>query len=206
MDDLVVDFKAIVRNALLIALPLIGFILVFAEDVLLFFGERYVQGALILRVLIVGQMFNYYTGPNGNLLINGRHSKIDFYNTCAILVLSLILNYFGYKLYGVLGVAVATSIGIMLINIVKVIEVKIFYKIFPYEVENILLTIIIVFSFFIIKTLNINIHNLIFKLITNFSLGLFTAILAGGVLYVFIGKKYNYNTLLLYFNGSKRLK
>ncbi len=206
MDDLVVDFKTIVRNALLIALPLIGFILVFAEDVLLFFGEKYVQGAPVLRILIIGQMFNYYSGPNGNLLINGRHSKIDFYNTCVILVLSLVLNYFGYKFYGVLGVAVATSLGVMLINIAKVIEVKIFYKIFPYEVENVLITIIIVFSFFIIKTLNINIHSLLFKLITNFSLGLLTAILTGAVLYFLIGKKYNYNPLLLYFNGTKRLK
>ena len=206
MDDLVIEFKAIVRNALLIALPLMGFIIVFAEDILHFFGGRYIEGALILRVLIVGQMFNYYTGPNGMLLINGRHSKIDFYNSCAVLALSLILNYFGYKLYGMLGVAAATSIGVMLINIVKVIEVKIFYKIFPYEVENVVLTMIILFSFLIIRMCNININNIIFKLITNFSLGLLTSILACGVFYVFIDKKYDYNTLLLYFNRSKRLK
>lgn len=186
------DFKATCRNSLLIALPFIMFILVFTDDILLFFGPKYTSGTNILRVLIWGQMMNFLTGPCGNLLIHGKHSKIDFVNSIVVVILTLGLIIAGYRYYGVIGVAAATSLGMMLINIVKVIEVKIFYKIFPYELKNILLTLIVFASFYFIKIININIQNLIGRLFTNFSLSLLTALAVISVLYFFTRKKYNY--------------
>jgi O-antigen/teichoic acid export membrane protein len=186
------DFKTTCRNSLLIALPFMMFILVFTDDILLFFGPKYVAGTNILRVLIWGQMMNFLTGPCGNLLIHGRHSKIDFINSIVVVGLTLGLVIAGYKYYGVIGVAAATSLGMMLINVVKVIEVKIFYKIFPYETKNILLTLIVFVSFYFIKVVNINMQNLIARLFTNFSLSLLTSLLAVTMLYMLRGKKYTH--------------
>jgi len=198
------DFKATCRNSLLIALPFIMFILVDTDDILLFFGPKYTSGTNILRVLIWGQMMNFLTGPCGNLLIHGRHSKIDFVNSIVIVILTIGLIIAGYRYYGVIGVAFATSLGMMLINIVKGIEVKIFYKIFPYELKNILLTLIVFASFYFIKIININIQNLIARLLTNFSLSLLTSLLAVAIWYVLGGRKYNYKTISKFIEFKKR--
>ncbi|HXL56037.1 MAG TPA: oligosaccharide flippase family protein [Chitinophagaceae bacterium] len=200
------DFKTTCRNSLMIALPFMMFILVYTNDILLFFGEKYASGATILRVLIWGQMMNFLTGPCGNLLVHGKYSKIDFANSMIIVALTIVLVIVGYRYYGVVGVAAATSFGMMLINIVKVIEVKIFYKIFPYEIKNIILTLIVFFSFYFIKMIHINIQSLVPRLFTNFSLSLLTALLAIAILYVLQRKKYSYKTMLLNFYDSRRAK
>ena len=200
------DFKITCRNSLLMALPFMMFILVYTHDILLFFGEEYTSGTNILRVLIWGQMMNFLTGPCGNLLNHGRYSKIDFINSLLVVALTVGLLFTGYKHYGVIGVAVATSVGMVLINIVKVIEVKIFYKIFPYELKNVLLILAVFLSFYCIKMLNINIHNLIVRLFINFSLSLLTAILIVSVFFILEKKKFNYNTLHLSLNDSKKVK
>jgi len=172
LDDLVADFKTVVRNALMLALPALAFIIVFAEDVLGFFGESYVQGATILRILIVGQMFDYYTGPIGPLLNNGKHSKVDFINSSVGVVLTICLGYFGYKTYGIIGLAIVTSIGTMIINIVKVIEVKILYKIFPYQLQNLFLTILVIMVFYAVRLMHVQFTNQILQLACNFLLGM----------------------------------
>jgi O-antigen/teichoic acid export membrane protein len=196
------EFKTVCRNSLIIALPFIMFILVYTNDILLFFGKSYTTGVLILRVLIWGQMMNFLTGPCGNLLIHGRHAKIDLINSIAVLFVTIVLVIVGYKYYGVLGVAAATSFGMMLINIVKVIEVKIFYKIFPYEIKNILLTLIVFISFFSIKLIHINIQSLVFRLFTNFGLSLLATLAVIAVFYLIQKIKYKKKTIVPVFYES----
>jgi O-antigen/teichoic acid export membrane protein len=200
------DFKITCRNSLMIALPFMMFILVFTNDILLFFGPQYTAGTMILRVLIWGQMTNFLTGPCGNLLIHGRYSKIDFINSIIIVILTAVLIVFGYKYYGVIGVAAAASFGMMLINILKVIEVKIFYKIFPYEMKNIVLTIVVFLSFYFVKMININIESLIPRLMANFSLGSLIALLSGGSLYIIQRKSHKHKMLLIDLADSKKIK
>ena len=185
------DFKTVSKNSLIIALPFIMFLLVFTDDILLFFGERFTAGTPILRILIWGQLTNFLTGPNGNILVNGRHAKIDFANSVVIVVLTIVLIFFGYKYYGVMGVAAATSFGVMLINIVKVVEVRIFYKIFPYELDNVIMIICAFIAFYSISLLNVNFDNLLFKLSVNFLLGLsITSIPIASLYYLKVGGKY----------------
>ena len=200
------DFKITCRNSLMIALPFMMFLLVFTNDILLFFGEQYTSGTVILRVLIWGQMTNFLTGPCGNLLINGRHSKIDFINSIIIVILTTVLIMLGYKYYGVIGVAVAASFGMTLINILKVIEVRIFYKIFPYEIKNIILTVIVFFSFYFVKVININVQGLIPRLFTNFGLSVLIALVVIGILYSLQNKKYKYKAMLLGFYDSRKAR
>lgn len=172
------------------------FLLVFTNDILLFFGEKFTAGTPILRVLIWGQMAHFFTGPNSHLLINGRYAKMVLANSAIIGVLTIVLNIVCYKYYGVIGVAAVTSFGLALINIVTVIEVKIFYKIFPYEFRNILLTLIVFISFYFVKVINIPIPNLIARLFISFSLSLLTAILVIAMVFALQRKKFSYNTTI----------
>lgn len=196
------DFKTTCRNSILIALPFMMFILVDTNDILLFFGEKYTSGTVILRVLIWGQMMNFLTGPCGNLLIHGKHAKADLINSIIVVGLTIALVFAGYRYYGVIGVAAATSFGMTLINIVKVIEVKVFYKIFPYEFKNIILTVMVFMSFYFVKLFNLNISNLVIRLIVNFSLSLIISVVLIAIIYFLKAKKYSYKTMLLNFNNT----
>jgi O-antigen/teichoic acid export membrane protein len=174
LERLTTEFKEVVNNALIISLPIIIYIIIFAEDIILFFGEEYIQGANIIRILLLGQVVNYFTGPNGNILINGKqkHSKIDFYNSLVVLILNIIGNILGYKLWGILGVAISTSICIAIINILKVIEIKFIYNIFPYDLQNVIIAILVFVIFRLTKMMNIHCKYLIVQLGINFTVGL----------------------------------
>ena len=86
------------------------------------------------------------------------------------------------------------------------IEVKVFYKIFPYEIKNIIMTLVVFCSFYFIKVININVQNLIGRLFANFSLSLLTAVFAISVLYFLQRKKYNYKKVLPVFSDFKKIK
>lgn len=171
LGELESEFKIVVRNAVIIALPVMMFLMVFTEDVLLFFGYEYVKVSTALRILLAGQMIYYFTGPNGNLLNNGGYAKVDLLNSIVVLVLTTILSYLGFKLYGLNGIALATSLGIAIVNLVKVVEVKWFFKIFPYDWENLCLTIIALASFCLVRVACFSSQNLILKLVINFAAG-----------------------------------
>ncbi|TPE42983.1 MATE family efflux transporter [Pontibacter mangrovi] len=190
MAELESEFKTVVRNAVIIALPVMMFLLVFAEDSLLFFGEKYMLAADALRILLIGQMFYYFTGPNGNLLNNGGHAKIDMINSVVVLVLTAFLNVIGYQLYGFIGVAIATSIGVTIMNLLRVIQVKIFLKIFPYDIENVVLTLIAFTAFISVRMFNFNPGILILKLGLNFIIGTVIAAILASAFYKLRGQNF----------------
>jgi len=56
------------RMMLIVVIPLSLFMIVFANEIMFFFGEDYLQGSIILRILIVGQAINVICGSVGYLL------------------------------------------------------------------------------------------------------------------------------------------
>lgn len=177
IDQLQKEFKVVVRNAIVIALPAMMFLFVFADDVLLFFGAKFVIAANTMRVLIVGQWISFFTGPNSSLLINGKNGRVDLVNLIVVLLLTAVLMVVFYRMFGFIGVAIASTTGLTVINIVRVIEVKYFYNIFTFEFENLLLTLIVLGAFCIIRFVGIVPHNLILMLSLNLLAGTIIAIL-----------------------------
>ncbi|WP_266204899.1 oligosaccharide flippase family protein [Pontibacter kalidii] len=170
ISELEKEFKITTRNSLLIALPFIMFLIIFTEDILLFFGKEFTSGTPILRVLIWGQLLQFLTGPNGSLLVIGKFAKVDLINSILFVVLAIVLNFIGFRYYGVLGVAAASSLSLALINLIKVIEVKYYYNIFPYELENLVLIVLAFMAFYAVSLLPITIDNLLLRLLTKFTL------------------------------------
>lgn len=190
MLELESEFKEVVRNAVIIALPAMVFLFVFAEDVLLFFGAKYVMAANALRILLIGQMIFYFTGPNGNLLNNSKYAKVDLFNSIVGLILTIILNFIGYKYYGIIGVASATSIGVIIVNLLKVAEVKYFLKMFPYNMENVWLTVIAFASFGLVKMLGFVFHHILLLMLLNFTTGTVIAAIVASLFYRLRGQSF----------------
>ncbi|HUQ65646.1 MAG TPA: oligosaccharide flippase family protein [Flavitalea sp.] len=212
IDEMQKEFKIVVRNAIIIALPAMMFLFVFADSVLLFFGAHYVVAANTMRVLIFGQWISFFTGPNSSLLINGKNGRVDLINLIVVLLLTTILMVIFYRLFGLIGVAIATTTGLTVINIVRVIEVKFFYKILTFEYQNLLLTAIVLSAFYIVRLVRIVPDNIILMLSINLLVGTLIAVLMTAAVSRFIGiklvpvniEKYLNRTFIL--NILKRLR
>ncbi|HEX5151088.1 MAG TPA: flippase [Parafilimonas sp.] len=106
------------------ALPITLFIWFFPEFILSLFGKDFKDGAWLLRILAAGQFVSVISGSVGYLLNMTGHEK-DMRNVMTInailsVVLALILN----PIYGAVGSALATAIGIASSNLMAVGLVK----------------------------------------------------------------------------------
>jgi O-antigen/teichoic acid export membrane protein len=112
------------RIMVLMATPVLLFMLVFPEFILGFFGEEYKQASLLLQILVVGQFINVITGSVGFLLNMTGHEKdmrnVIFFSGPLAVVLGLALT----PMYGTTGAAVATAIALASQNLLAVFMVK----------------------------------------------------------------------------------
>lgn len=177
------EFKDVTLKALMISIPFITYIILFSNLVLLFFGKSYASGAVILIILMVGQIISCYTGPNGSLLVYGSYSKMDFFNSCIAVFVNIAANIFGFKLFGIAGIAIGTCFSLAVVNIIKVIQVKMVYKLFPYSIDMIIVSFISFISFFLIKIFEIKFTNIIFRIGINFIIGMIIYIILLSIIY-----------------------
>lgn len=107
----------------LVLLPT-GILLIFPEWIMGWFGNEFVVGATILMILTVGQFINVVCGSVGYILtMTGNEVKmrnIIFFTAVINVLLSIVL----VKIYGVMGVAIATAFSIILWNVWAMFEVK----------------------------------------------------------------------------------
>jgi len=118
----------------LLSLPAALILFFSARDILAIFGSAYVGvGASIMIVLTIAQSVNCITGGvSHNLTMTGKQN-IELINNIAMVVINIILNYFLISTYGAIGAAIATGISIGTVNLIRLLEVYIIYKIHPYN-------------------------------------------------------------------------
>jgi O-antigen/teichoic acid export membrane protein len=109
---------------MLTTVPIVVVLLIWPSTILAFFGKAFaVQGVLAFRILLVGQLVNSLSGPNG-LLMNMTDYQNDMLR---ILLLTLVVNLgflpFFVPMFGVAGVALATTLAICFRNVVATIRI-----------------------------------------------------------------------------------
>jgi O-antigen/teichoic acid export membrane protein len=129
-------FSIIIKIVALLSLPVIVFMIVFSKDLLGFFGEAYVYGYPVLFLLLIGNVFDALAGPVGALLNMTEYAKYNLINMILLLIMNIILNLLLIPKYGVNGAAIATSISLVTINSVNIIENRILLKVFPYKKDT----------------------------------------------------------------------
>jgi len=168
-NNLRIKFQEIARINAIIILPIFVFIFFNTEMILTFFGDEYVKGDLILKLIIIGSFVNSIVGPNGTLLLMSGKEKLELYNGFLKLFTAIVLtSIFGYQY--IWGIALAISVSDILVNIVKGLQVYKHFKILPFNKNDFLFLLVlgslqIVFFYFLnVFTTNIY-HILIFSFI-----------------------------------------
>ncbi len=126
-------FKITTKWVFYLTLPAFIIILFSRNEILTLFGGEFVAGANVLMVLAFAQLVNASTGGVGFALMMSGRERLEFLNTLLIAVSNIILNILLIPRYGIIGAAIATGFSIIIINILRLVEVKKMLGIFPYD-------------------------------------------------------------------------
>jgi O-antigen/teichoic acid export membrane protein len=109
---------------LLAAAPVVTLMVCFPHWLMWLFGDEFVAGAPLLRILAIGQFINVATGSVGYLLMMTGHEK-DMRNSLLVVApCSILLSLWLIPLYGATGAAVATALAIAGQNLLAVFWVR----------------------------------------------------------------------------------
>lgn len=108
----------------IVSIVIFSFMLAFGDDVLAIFGEQYVEAAVLLSILVCGQLVNALTGPCGKLLMMSGFERDVRNSSIIVAVFGLALALYLTDRYGVYGAAVATAFTIATQNLAFAFLVK----------------------------------------------------------------------------------
>ena len=116
-----------------LALPAFVVLVLFPANILGVFGPDFATGAAVTAVLAIGQFINAATGPCGTVLNMSGRVKINMIDNIAVLALNISLNLILIPRIGIIGAAIAWSVSLGTVNLVRVYQVKRFIGIAPWS-------------------------------------------------------------------------
>jgi O-antigen/teichoic acid export membrane protein len=126
-------FKTLTRWTIAATMPLFLLLSVAPEEVLRIFGSRFSEGQAALLILIAGQFINIATGSVGFVLIMVGRTGWDLVVYAGSLALNLGLAFWLCPRYGMEGAAIANSVTFALSKWARLLLVKRFVDIQPYD-------------------------------------------------------------------------
>lgn len=133
--ELITHFKTVSKWIFTLSLPVFCVYLLFAAGLLNIFGEGFRTGALALKILAIGQIVNAVVGPVGFILTMTGRQKLNLVNSIILAASSIVLCIVLIPRYGMNGAALATTISLSGVNILRVMEVKILYGFTPFRYD-----------------------------------------------------------------------
>ncbi len=139
MEEMKKMFKVVSRWIFSIIFPCLLFTVLFSTQILsVMFGPVYAQGAGAMAILAVGVFAVSFFGPVDSILESTKKTKIIFFNTAVCGILNIFLNLWLIPLFevsgnAILGAALATTISLVLWNLMGFLEVFIFTRLHPYS-------------------------------------------------------------------------
>ena len=112
-NTFLMSLKVFVVLAFVVGLPLV----IFAQPILSFFGEKYSEGVLILRLIVIAQMINLCCGSVGPFLNMTGYHKIEFYLSLISALLGLVLLQLLVPEIGAVGCAISFVVSLCLRNL-----------------------------------------------------------------------------------------
>jgi O-antigen/teichoic acid export membrane protein len=129
-------FKVVTKWAITFSLPIFGVAALFAPSILAISGPAFVAAWPLVIAFSLGNMTNVGTGSVGYMLMMTGHQKASFFNSLVAFVLNLGLGLLLAPCYGAMGVAVATGSALALVNLLRLIQVRILLKMQPYRLDT----------------------------------------------------------------------
>jgi O-antigen/teichoic acid export membrane protein len=130
-----VMFKIVTRWAITFSLPIFCVVTLFSEPILSLSRDRFAQAWPLVIAFAIGSIANAATGSVGYMLLMTGHQKLSFLNSLAAVTVNLVLGIIFTPLFGALGTAISTGLAIAVVNVMRLIQVRVLLNIHPYKWE-----------------------------------------------------------------------
>jgi O-antigen/teichoic acid export membrane protein len=144
-------YKKTALNLLIAGLGIMGVIVLNVHNIISFLGPRYLAMVDVLLILGFSKIIDLGTGLNSHLLLTSRHWKIEFFTNIFLVMMAGVFNYLLVRKYGIVGSAWATFIAFFVYNSVRFVLIWMFFKMQPFDINNLKVVAIAVVVFFLIK-------------------------------------------------------
>lgn len=129
---------------MIMASVILGMLFYYTEDILtLLYSKEFIEGAIVLKILAIGQWINVSLGFTGQNLLALGDSKSQLYIRLCSLVIGGILLVFGAKYYGNTGAAISVLIALLVSNMLQIIILKLKHGFVGYRKQNIYTLLVI---------------------------------------------------------------
>ena len=126
-------FKIVTKWAIAFSLPIFSIVVLFSRSLLGISGEAFVAAWPLVIAFAIGSMINVSTGSVGYVLLMTGHQRLSFLNSLTAVVVNVVLGYILAPRYGAMGVAIATGLAVGVVNIMRLLQVRLLVKMQPYN-------------------------------------------------------------------------
>ena len=129
--ELLAHFRTVTRWILIIDLALLGLATFGSQLIMAVFGKGFSSGALPLTLLTIAVLINTVLGVS-ELFILIERPAFNLLNTVAGIAVSAGLGLFLVPRYGMTGAACATLAAYTVMNLLRLVMVRLFYRMHPF--------------------------------------------------------------------------
>jgi O-antigen/teichoic acid export membrane protein len=129
-------YKKTALTLLITALGIMGMVLINAPLIVQYLGQTYAGLPLLLIILGAGKLIELGTGLNAQILQLSKHWRVDLFTNMFFVGISILLNYFLTKSFGLLGTAYGSVMAIILFNLIRFIYIKKLLNLQPFSISN----------------------------------------------------------------------
>jgi O-antigen/teichoic acid export membrane protein len=126
-------YQAANKWGIMVQLPIFLLTALFAEQILSIFGQSFTDGATALIILALSTLFIVGTGMGGIIIDMTGHTKLKLFNSIVRLAVFLLMDFLLIPQWGVVGAATAALIGEATVNLLRIAQVYILFRLMPYN-------------------------------------------------------------------------
>jgi len=117
------------------SMPLFIFFVLFPSDVLSIFGDEFVNDFSLI-FLLIGILIQSYFGLGASILSMAGFSNLNFLNVSIGLFLNIFFNWILIPKYGLDGAVIATSISLIILSIIRLVQIYSKFRILNISVNS----------------------------------------------------------------------
>ena len=136
VEKLQAMFKIVTKWTITFSLPIFWIATLFSKSLLDLPSKGFGSGWPLLIAFSVGAVVNAGTGSVGYMLLMTGHQKLSFLNSLTAVIVNVVLGVILTPRYGAMGTAIATGLAIAVVNLMRLLQVRLFLKMQPYRSDT----------------------------------------------------------------------
>ena len=117
------------------------------DNIMMLLGPEYSDAKWVIFFIGIAYVFEMLTGANGQVISFSEHYRVMFVFVLLLLVLIVVGNFILIPTYGIVGASIATSVGIILNNLIRYLFVYKRFKLQPFNKNFLIVILLFLFAY-----------------------------------------------------------